>query len=138
MFRRQLFGILAVSAVACIALAGEPSIEGAWEIVESSFRGKKVGEGFITFTKDKMTLAIGKGEKGRDFDYALDPSKTPKQLHMTAKDEPYAGKKATAIYKFDGDKLVLCIPRRPGDETPTEFTSNEKSQNLVLTLKRKK
>jgi uncharacterized protein (TIGR03067 family) len=68
--------------------------------------------------------------------FKLDASKTPKQIDMT----PDGGKAGTieGIYKFDGDKLVMCYAG-PKGKRPTAFESKEGSgATLAVWVKEKK
>lgn len=78
--------------------------------------------------------------KDRVHEITIDPTKTPKTIDITRKirdtEETVRG-----IYKFDGNKLMICSlrgpDRKPSPDRPTTFDSSKtvKSDLLVLKLK---
>jgi uncharacterized protein (TIGR03067 family) len=91
---------------------------------------------------DKLTVLLKDKDKIKDKDvmslkFTLDPSKSLKAVDLTYLDGPEKGKMVLAIYKFDGDKLVMAI-NDPGLPRPTAFTTKEGTKVFVITLKRKK
>lgn len=69
--------------------------------------------------------------------YKVNPAKAPKELDITLTDGSDADKTLRAIYKFDGDDLVICVGQL-GKDRPKEFASKEDSQQILEVWKRKK
>lgn len=70
----------------------------------------------------------------------LDPKAEPiPTADLTIKEGPgdSAGKTSRAIYKFDGEKMILCITHPGGDDRPTEFKATEE-KSFLFTLKKDK
>jgi len=108
-------------------------LEGIWLIIGLEANGKAEPEqnyrgNTLTLTKDKATLKEGK-HAPIDFATAIDPSKSPKTIDLTAKAVIIRG-----IYKFEGDELVLCLSI--GANRPTDFTTKVGGDTELFTLKR--
>jgi uncharacterized protein (TIGR03067 family) len=100
--------------------------------------------GRVIVTGDKITIkALGIGESfrthsgfgyGLELDYTLDPTKTPKTIDLTMKDD---GKKRTleGIYSLRGDKLKICL-NVTGKERPKVFATEQNDGNIQLFLER--
>src|SRR5262245_48841780 len=89
----------------------QEKLQGAWRVVSSESAGTKFGGGAKLTFKDKLVRWEQEGGAVESI-VQLAPAKTPKHIDLWAK--PPAGKKAgelraVGIYKFDGDKLYLCI-----------------------------
>jgi RNA polymerase sigma factor (sigma-70 family) len=114
----------------------EDRIVGTWAVVSYEEGGQKaadetIKEARVTFTADgKMTAKQGAQEQ--DYTYTLDPARNPREFSMTND----KGQVISGIYKFEGDKLTLCVARR-GDR-PTEFASKEGTAVILEVLKREK
>jgi uncharacterized protein (TIGR03067 family) len=60
----------------------------------------------------------------RTYRFKLDPAKNPKEIDLTRESSPKDVIKG--IYKFDGDKLVVCRALTSGVERPKEFKSTDR------------
>ena len=72
--------------------------------------------------------------------YALDPTSRPRAMDLFIQEgpEPYRGKKAQAIYEFDGDHLIWC-PAPPGqDDRPRAFPPADDYEHLCIIFRREK
>lgn len=108
-------------------------VEGTWVIVGLEAGGKAEPEAnyrgnTLTFTQNKATLKEGKYAP-IDFAWALDPTKSPKTIDLTAKAVTIRG-----VYRFDGDDLTLCLSIGPN--RPTDFATKAGGDTEVFTLKR--
>ncbi|WP_439629947.1 TIGR03067 domain-containing protein [Gemmata sp.] len=108
-------------------------VEGTWLIVGLEAGGKAEPEAnyrgnTLTFTKDKATLKEGK-HAPIEFAWALDPTKSPGAIDLTAKAVTIRG-----VYRFDGDDLTLCLSIGPN--RPTDFATRAGGDTEVFTLKR--
>ena len=96
----------------------------------------------IQFEDGKMTVMFVGPTVQKDLVHkvTINPKTTPKTIDITrsngAKKETLRG-----IYKFDGEKLMICFMRRldrsPSDERPHTFVSNPTVKSDLLILKHK-
>jgi uncharacterized protein (TIGR03067 family) len=110
-------------------------LAGIWSVVSARKAGKDAPENEIknirlVFSEDKITIKVG--EKPVEGSFKIDPSKKPRQIDITLKDETGKG-----IYQFKGDTLEICLSI-PGQARPTEFKAPESTKNTLLVLKREK
>src|SRR5258706_1195605 len=108
------------------------TLEGEWTMVGGEFNGKPLPERIVKSVsrvvihgKDWIEYSTTPGEPDR-FTIVTDEKAAPKALDRTDLD-PAAGDKKliVAIYKIEGDKLIIC-ERRPGQAgRPTEFRSDK-------------
>jgi len=108
-------------------------IEGTWLIVGLEAGGKAEPEqnyrgNTFAISKDKATLREGK-HPPIEFTWAIDPTKTPKAIDLTAKHVSLRG-----IYKFEGDELTLCLGIGPN--RPTDFVTKAGGDMETFSLKR--
>jgi uncharacterized protein (TIGR03067 family) len=106
---------------------------GTWSVVSAVKGGKDAPEGElndvrITFKGDKMTFK--KGDDSKEGTIKIDATTKPRQIEVMIE-----GKSHPGIYKFEGDRLQLCVSQ---DERPTEFKSAEGSKTMLIILKREK
>lgn len=144
-----LVALVAASTVAADSPAGDPAaadrekLRGTWTPAAIERDGKRAGPGdadfenfkgqLFTFDAEKLAFKIP-GGVGGDATYRLDPSADPKGIDLTG-----VGSKSTtkAIYKFDGDALILCRAE-PDAARPTEFKTKPGDKVVLYILKRKK
>ena len=111
--------------------ADDKKIQGKWEMVKGEQNGEAFPDDFVkgfklTFDGDKYDakLADGSGEDGK---FKLKADDKPASATFTGA----GGDVRNAIYKWDGDKLVLCVSDRGGDK-PKEFAGKDGNMLLVL------
>lgn len=100
-----------------------PSMDGNDVIIE--FKGRKL------LMNDKEVMDVA----------ALDPSTDPKIIDIKALQAmgvTTKGQVYEAIYKLDGDALVMAVYVGEGKKRPEKFESPEGSGTVVVTLKRVK
>jgi uncharacterized protein (TIGR03067 family) len=137
--RWYLVPLLVAVALPAIGIAQEKAkeLEGTWQVTKIVSDGKevpeeKIKEAKFVFKAGKLTMTRG-GEEQEKFDYKIDAAKKPKTIDLIEKDATAAG-----IYKFDGDNLTICLPKRGSKDRPTEFKAEKGSDASVITLKRVK
>ncbi len=62
---------------------------------------------------------------------AYDPSVQPGELNVIIEEGPNKGKTVPAIFRFEGQKLVICYASE-GKARPAEFGSDVENQNLLV------
>ena len=65
----------------------------------------------------------------------MDTTKTPKAIDFTIADGKRKGQQA--IYKFEGQKLVICYPGE-GKGRPTDFDAKTNKDSMLLIYERDK
>jgi uncharacterized protein (TIGR03067 family) len=95
------------------------------EAAEQEVRGVRLE---LTDTAFRSDCA---GPLFRESTYTIDPTRDPRRLDFTNRGD-LAPHLCQAIYRFEGDQLVLCYPR-PNAERPARFES-EPGSGLTLTL----
>ena len=69
--------------------------------------------------------------------FTVDSGKTPRQMVIKGNGGPNKGKTIPAIYKLDGDTLVMCYNLGGGD-LPAAFESKPDTKLFLATYKREK
>jgi uncharacterized protein (TIGR03067 family) len=106
---------------------------GTWSVESAKKGGKELPENeakeirFI-FNGDKMTFK--KGDEAKEATFTIDSTKKPPHFEVMIE-----GKSHPGIYKFEGDKLQLCVGE---NERPSEFKSEDGSRTMLIILKREK
>jgi RNA polymerase sigma factor (sigma-70 family) len=113
-------------------------LQGTWTAVSVVMRGQqelqeKVKEGTLTFDGAEKLL-FTHGPERIEFTYTLDPAKSPKEIDLTEAADKGVHK---GIYELKGDSLKICSAHPPLDR-PTEFTSPEGQNVILIVLKRAK
>jgi uncharacterized protein (TIGR03067 family) len=146
---------LLILGLNCI-LAGEPPkddllqseakrLEGNWKLIGAEISGHKLTAeelkvadlDHVVFTKDTASLRKA-GEKDSKVKYRLDPNQHPKAIDMIPEDGPHKGKTTRWLYILEGDSLKLCYDAEQLTKRPTEFTTTEDSDRVILVLQRVK
>ncbi len=114
------------------AKADEDLIQGTWRPIAGEYAGRKLTgdelKGTRAVFKDEtltLTLRMGKEFLRMTGPFSLDARKDPKRITFIIQQTPKDQKGAASntgvhgIYRFDGDRLVLCITEG-ADRRPTE------------------
>jgi uncharacterized protein (TIGR03067 family) len=110
-------GVSAAEKVANAPQTDAERIRGHWVATQVWGNGKSVDtHGSCKFVFTDKEVKFG----GIAWEYQLDPGRTPKHLDLLHND---VGAKLPAIYRFDGDKLWLCLLMRDPDKRPDGFDS---------------
>jgi uncharacterized protein (TIGR03067 family) len=134
------FGALLFGAAGSLVAADEAkalpaslkAIQGTWvSSADSGFESTWIFEG------DTLKSSVN----GHNYtcDVTLDADAKPNataDFTITDGDAESRGKVAKAIYKFDGDRLILCISL-PGNDRPTDFEPIE-NDTYLFELKKEK
>jgi uncharacterized protein (TIGR03067 family) len=86
--------------------------------------GTKYEVGFAT-VKDEGTLSVGANKEHKTIDLKTKPGGL------------FKGRSMPGIYKFDGDKLVICLNTETQDR-PSKYEAPERSPIMLLTFVREK
>jgi uncharacterized protein (TIGR03067 family) len=116
-------------------------MQGRWAITAAESNGKRDPEENLkglTVTFEGNRYTVRKGDKVlQSGTQKLDPTKTPRQVDITAAGD--GGKSATrlGIYELKGDTLRVCFAA-PGKERPREFKTTPDSGRYLNVAKRLK
>jgi len=114
----------------------QKKLQGEWRVTSMRVRGQdvdvaKLGDGAYIFTKDRLKVT---GPQESVAEMTLRPDSKPKELDLKSIEGVGAGKTVFGLYRFDGEKLVLCI----GDVRPKEYSGDGDAGLLVLERPKKK
>ena len=113
---------------------------GNWDILGITEDGNELGPelirqrfaqgGRVQFGARGIAIVNPKSEERRITTYRVDPSKSPSQIDVTTQfDSVLRG-----IYKFEGDKLTICLARHEDGARPTEFEARGGSDRALFQL----
>jgi len=116
-------------------LAEEPLTDsekliGQWRILSLRVSGTdidadKIVEASYLFTKDRMEVI---GLQSSVAEMTLRTDKDPNEIDLKSIEGIGKGQKVFGIFRFDGEKLILCL----GDERPEKFTGEGNAGLIVL------
>jgi uncharacterized protein (TIGR03067 family) len=114
--------------------------DGKWQAVEAELAGRKMPDEAtkglqLTLDGDKYLVMTNEGEDRGTVRYL--PDETPSGMEITGTDGPNKGKTFLAIYKLEGDKLVVCYDLT-GKALPKEFKTMPKSMLFLATYRKVK
>ena len=150
----SMFKPLAVVTVVLLAVgAGEPkkaelnaaarkelkSLEGEWVVqrIETKDRKEEPGDDErISLTIKGTKWTFGTLQEGEVV--ALDPSTNPKLLDFKIVRKGREDTVNEAIYKVDGDRLVICIYQGKDKKRPTSLDKPTEGNTVLWTLKKSK
>jgi len=115
-------------------------LDGKWQAVEAELAGKKFPPQAtrsiqLTLDGDNYLVTTDEGED-RGTARAM-PDEKPAALDITGTIGPNKGKTFLAIYKLDGDTLVVCYDLG-GKSRPKEFKTEPKSMLFLVTYRKLK
>jgi uncharacterized protein (TIGR03067 family) len=141
----RLAGIV-LTALASTSLADEAAeeesrkLEGTWKFVSLMSDGQEAPKEVIekwrwSVRGDEITWGDPiQGETKTSF--KIDPSKSPKAIEITALDGKTKGKSLQGIYRFEGERLTVCLPEgrqaEEGRTRPEEFGGGQGMSLFVL------
>ncbi len=115
-------------------------LEGRWKVTRIVDNGRVapeevVKDRYVFFKNGK--LWPGKKEDGdkdtknRNISFKLDPSTEPATF-ISMKTENGKEEKVLGIYKFEGNKFIMCMGEHPSASKPKEFKCEEGNNDHVL------
>jgi uncharacterized protein (TIGR03067 family) len=136
-----LFGAWAVLATAGggdDAKKEMEKLQGTWKLTSEVDSGQNIPvDPNETFTFKGEDLINKVGNKATDeFKVKIIPGKTPKEIDLIPQKEPNKGVPSPAIYKIEGNKLIVCVNFAPGSKRPGGFDSNQTNRNIILTMEK--
>jgi uncharacterized protein (TIGR03067 family) len=114
-------------------------IRGHWVAVKYREDGKSedpAGACQLVFTDKEVKFSGKKGGVART--YHLDPDKTPKQIDLNLLPKEAALGAFAGIYRFDGERLWLCLATGTDQPRPDSFRSKAGDKRQLLLLERGK
>jgi uncharacterized protein (TIGR03067 family) len=109
-------------------------LQGVWQLVSKVNDGETAMENEVRDIRLELTATAFRsdvaGDLFRESTYTIDPTHDPRRLDFTNGGD-FPPHKCEAIYRFEGDQLVLCYPK-PNAERPARFESKPGS-GLTLT-----
>jgi len=120
--------------------ASAATLDGKWQAVEAELAGKKfpaeVTTGIqLAIDGEKYLVTTNDGEDRGTVRCFADEK--PSAMEITGTDGPNKGKTFLAIYKLDGEKLVVCYDLT-GKARPKEFKTEPKSMLFLVTYRKLK
>jgi uncharacterized protein (TIGR03067 family) len=114
--------------------------DGKWQAVEAELAGRKMPDEAtkglqLTIDGEKYVVATNEGEDRGTVRILADEK--PSAMDITGTDGPNKGKTFLAIYKVEGDKLVVCYDLT-GKARPKEFKTMPKSMLFLATYRKVK
>lgn len=114
--------------------------QGTWQLVSAESDGRPTPEEQtkavrVTITGGTHTVRLGDQVVAHDVAFAIDPTKTPREVTDTIQDGPDKGKEIRGLYQLDGDTLVSCVAP-VGKDRPTEFTGKAGSGQTLRVFRR--
>lgn len=111
---------------------------GAWEIVGAQDGGQPLPaewrqkSGMVATNRELIFWEAGERAHNR-FTYELNPSAAPREIDLTRQGGQAVGKLYPGIYKFEGERLVICF-NEDGGMRPAEFISVRRSPEFDTVL----
>lgn len=123
-------------------IAEQAKFQGTWQLIAAESNGEKAPEERVksvrvTITENSHTVRVGDQVVAHDVSFAIDPSKTPKEVTDTINEGPNKGKQIEGIYNLEGDTLISCVAPI-GKKRPTEFTAKAGSGLTLRVFRRAK
>jgi uncharacterized protein (TIGR03067 family) len=142
--------VLVVVTIGLLVGADEPekdqarkdaeALKGTWSMVSLTLSGREMPEGQVSTASmvvqgDGITTTWASRDTLATF--KLDPTMSPKTIDLTFSDGPLKDQIVKGIYKFDGNRFVMCRAARPEGERPGDFNSEAASGRILVVWKRK-
>ena len=120
-------------------------LEGSWKAVALEADGKEAPPEALkgmrwSFKGSELQIADPGEKSGGKSSVKLDSTKTPKHIDLVVSEGPQKGKTMQGIFKFEKDRLVICLRGLEAAEKgrPKEFMTEADSGLGMITLERVK
>ena len=124
------------------AVAAElKALVGHWKVTKAEVDGTDMTEQLKVLTfeiRDGGKYTARLGQQTDPGTFTVDPAKDPKEMSLKPTGGPQKGKNVKAIYKLDGDTLVVCYDHKTPETAPEKFESKAGSTLLLITYTREK
>ena len=113
-------------------------LEGTWATLYVEIDGKElkadVKNDRLVITGTAFTFT---GTSNMEGTLKIDPGKKPRTIDTETTAGEHKGTKMVGIYETDGKRLMVCYRAAPGAR-PTEFSTSDKSDRILVIYKRVK
>ena len=101
--------------------------QGTWQLIAAESTGEKtpaerIKAVRVTIAGNTHTVRFGEQIVAHDVSFAIDPSRSPKEVTDTINDGPNRGNQIRGIYNLEGDTLISCVAP-VGKDRPTAFSA---------------
>jgi uncharacterized protein (TIGR03067 family) len=112
-------------------------LQGVWDYVSVTYEGKPFDVGKrATITISGRQWTIRRNGMTIQSTAKVDPTKTPKRLDSIIRRQNVAFS-LKSIYRFDGNRLILCEPDHPNGPRPTRFSAKQGDRQFLIILQRR-
>jgi uncharacterized protein (TIGR03067 family) len=124
------------------AVAAElKALVGNWRVTKATVDGEDATEHLKVLTfqiRDGGRYTARLGMQTDPGTFTVDPAKEPKEMNLKPTGGPQKGKNVKAIYKLDGNTLVVCYDHKTPENAPAKFESPAGGTLLLITYSRDK
>jgi uncharacterized protein (TIGR03067 family) len=116
------------------------ALDGAWQVVKAELAGRKWSDEMfkdLVLVIDGNRYLVKSAEHDDRGTVTYIPAESPKAMDIAGTDGPNKGKRFLAIYKTDGDTLVVCYDLS-GKARPKEFKTEPGTALFLATYRKKK
>jgi uncharacterized protein (TIGR03067 family) len=134
--------LLVPSTVAADQDPETKQLQGRWEVIELAEDGKVIPKEAIRewlpsggrFQIVENAIIFTSPSDGKKYVkvFSLDSTQYPKGIDLMTRDK----KDGLGIYRFDNDRLVVCISDPTESKRPTEFSAKAGSKRMLMVLQR--
>jgi uncharacterized protein (TIGR03067 family) len=133
--RAAMWAVVLACAVPALSRADDAKVSGDLKKMQGTWvnAGNDGPQHRWVIEGEKLKAKVNDGDE-YSCTFALDPKAEPvPSIEFTITEGPggSVGKSAKGIYKFDGDRLVLCIALPGADARPAEFKTIEQESYLI-------
>lgn len=136
-------GLVLVTGLASAQGAELDRFKGDWKVVELVEDGKTIPEEVISewlpsggrFTIEDNAVQFTDHTTGKKQLklFSIDETQSPKGIDFQTREKE---RETWGIYRFDGDRIVLCLAHPEESERPTTFSAKAGSKHMLMTLER--
>ncbi len=137
----SVFALLAASVAAMASDAELQRFQGKWEVVELVEDGNVIPEnaiadwlpsgGRLEIVDNAIITVTPHDEKKEIKLFSIDAAEYPKGIEIRTRDK----REVWGIYRFDADRLVICLVDHEDGTRPDGFSARAGSKRMLLTLR---